>query len=57
MGEAKAVAAHDLERGAAAAAVTSVCMADVDVAKVAQPNWRACRIRPSSHLFYDCIRN
>lgn len=56
------MAAHGLNlvRRAAAAAVRSVCMVDVDVAavaKVAQLNWRACRIRPSSHLFYDCIRN
>ena len=55
------MAAHGLDLvKRAAATVMSVCMADVDVAavvKVAQPNWRACRIRPSSHLFYDCIRN
>jgi len=40
--------------------VMSVCMLGVDVAvvaKVAQPNQRACRIQPSSHLFYDCNQN
>ena len=55
------MAAHGLDLvKRAAAAVTSVCMADVDVAavvKVSQTNWQACRIWTSSHLFYDCIRN
>jgi len=52
--DAKAVVTHGLP------VVMSVCMLGVDVAvvaKVAQPNQRACRIQPSSHLFYDCNQN
>jgi len=56
--DAMVVAPHGLVTSAVAE--MTVCMVDVDVAvvaKVAQPNLRAYRIRPSSHLFYDYIRN
>jgi len=53
------VASHGLGTSAAAAVKAGYIgeVDVVDVAKAAPPNSRACRIRLSSHLFYDCIRN
>lgn len=52
------VASHGLVTSAAAVKAGYIGEVDVaDAAKAAPPNSRACRIRLSSHLFYDCIRN
>lgn len=41
----------------AAAMTTEGIVVGAGVAKVAPPNPRSSRIRPSSHLSYNCIRN